>query len=328
MIIVSLLLAAATAQALPDAQTTDPTVPIVDAQSSAQQLIDLARADLEASQWQAAALRLHAARERMKQPPAVLAYDEGVAWARSGDLHQARTAFESALQDANSTELAADAAYNLGNVANELAQPESSDADQQAAIDALTAALNHYRQAIKQNPRDVDARANAQLTWQQLEQLKQQQQEQQQDEQEQDQNQQDDNQDQQEPSEEQQQDEQQQDEQQQDEQQQDEQDQGGQQDQTQDQNQENDNQDRQEPSEEQQQDEQEQGQQQEPRDQQQEQQDQKQEPQESAMSPAASKPMTREEAQRLLQRVRDRERERAKKDADHAPGRPATGKDW
>ena len=284
-----------------------------------------ARANLKANQWQAAAIELQAARDRMEHPPAVLAYDEGVAWARSGDLHQAHAAFESAMHDATSPQLAADAAYNLGNVANQLAQPESGDADQQAAIDALTAALDHYRQAILKNPRDVDARANAQLTWQQLEMLKQQQEEQEQDQkQEQDQNQQDDNQDQQddnqdqqEPSQEQQQDEQEQDEQEQDQQQDQQQEQ---QDQQQDQQQEQDQQQDQQQEQDQQQDQQ--------QEQQDQQQDQPKEQQESSATPAESKPMTREEAQRLLQRVRDRERERAKKEADHAPGRPTTGKDW
>jgi hypothetical protein len=316
MILISLVLGIASVQAIPTAQVTESTVPIIDAQASPQELIDLARANLKANQWQAAAIGLQAARNRMEHPPAVLAYDEGVAWARSGDLHQAHAAFESAMHDATSPQLAADAAYNLGNVANQLAQPESGDADQQAAIDALTAALNHYRQAILKNPRDVDARANAQLTWQQLEMLKQQQEEQEQDQkQEQDQNQQDDNQDQQEPSQE----------QQQDEQEQDEQEQNQQQDQQQEQ------QDQQQDQQQQQQQEQ-QDQQQEQQDQQQEQQDQQQdqpkEQQESSATPAESKPMTREEAQRLLQRVRDRERERTKKEADHAPGRPTTGKDW
>ena len=323
MILISLVLGIASVQGIPAAQVTESTVPIIDAQASPQELIDLARANLKANQWQAAAIELQAARDRMEHPPAVLAYDEGVAWARSGDLHQAHAAFESAMHDATSPQLAADAAYNLGNVANQLAQPESGDADQQAAIDALTAALDHYRQAILKNPRDVDARANAQLTWQQLEMLKQQQEEQEQDQkQEQDQNQQDDNQDQQEPSQEQQQDEQEQDEQEQDQQQDQQQEQ---QDQQQDQQQEQ--QDQQQDQQQEQQD-----QQQEQQDQQQEQQDQQpdqpKEQQESSATPAESKPMTREEAQRLLQRVRDRERERAKKEADHAPGRPTTGKDW
>jgi len=286
------------------------TAPVITQDVPAQTLIDLARTDLDAELWQHAAIRLHAARDRMDDPPAVLAYDEGVAWARAGDLHQAKRAFETAMHDTDSPELAADAAYNLGNVTHQLAQGDTSVADQQAAIDQLTEALSHYRQVIQRNSGDADARANAQLTWERIVALKEQQQEQQDQNQnqEQDQDQQDEDQDQQEQSDEQQQDQQQQDQQQQD--QQDEQQDDQQQDRQQSDQPQEQQQDQQQPD--------------------QQQQDQPQQPQEpdQQSSPSDSKPMTREEALRLLQRVRDRERERTQKETVHVPGRPATRKDW
>jgi len=281
----------------PDVQLTAEPITI-SADTTPQDLIEAARADLAQKHWSAAAARLAAARARLEAPPPVLAYDQGVAATNAGDLAGAAAAFDAAMKTASDPQLAADAAYNLGNVAHQLIAQQQTDQTQQAgqqhgaAMDTLEEALTHYRTAIAQQPGNADARANAQLTWQRLQELKQQQEQQQDQQGEQDQ-----------PPDQQQ-----------------EQDQQGDQDQDQDQQQQNE-QDQQGEQDQQQQQEQSAGQEQQP-----DQQNQQQ--QEPAAQPAAPKELSREEAQRLLQRVRDREREQAQQETKETPGRSVTGKDW
>ncbi|MCH2135615.1 MAG: hypothetical protein MK101_03420 [Phycisphaerales bacterium] len=328
--------------------------PVIADGASAQSLIDLAGDDLSKGRWTDAAHRLQAARQRLDDPPAVLAYDEGVAWAKAQQWEQAAEAFSIALERSSDPGLSADAAYNLGNSSNQLHPTPDARADQQAAIDGLREALGHYREAIARTPDALDARANAQLTWERLQQLleQQQQQEQAQDQdQQQDQSQSQDDADQ----GEQDQAEQNQDQSQEQEQGQDDADQGEQQQDQQQQEDASDEGEQQDQSESPQQDEsqpqdqQQQQQQNEPgkQDQQQPQQGEpsqqeqaQQPPNEAAQSQADSqqqaagqpqgeaRPMSPQEAMRLLQRVRDRAKAQAEKDAQERPGRPSTGKDW
>lgn len=284
----------------PDVQPAPEPITI-SADATPQDLIEAARADLARKHWSAAAARLAAARARLESPPPVLAYDQGVAATNAGDLAGAAAAFDAAMTTATDPQLAADAAYNLGNVAHQLIAQQQTDQTQQAgqqhgaAMGTLEEALTHYRTAIARQPENADARANAQLTWQRLQDLKQQQEQQQQ-----------------------QQDQQGEQDQQQDQQQ--EQDQQGDQEQNPDQQQQ-DQQDQQgEQDQQQQQQEQSAGQDQQP--------DQQDEQQQQAQRPTAPKELSREEAQRLLQRVRDREREQAQQETKDAPGRSVTGKDW
>jgi hypothetical protein len=305
-------------RALESSGTVDASVDVIATDAPASALIERARVAFDAQAWQSAAIALQQARARMDDPPPVLAYDEGVAWAKAGDLHQARTAFAAAMRNADSPEIAADAAFNLGNVAHTLAQSDGDQSDQHAAIEELTTALNHYREVIAHTPDDPDAHANAQLTWQRIEVLKEQQ-----EQQEQDKDEQSDDQDQQEQSDDQNQ-EDQQDDQQQDPQQQNQDQQDPQQQNTEQQEQQNQDPQDQEPQDQNPQDEEQQDPEQQPSDKQQP----EPKPTEAKPSPAEQKPMTREEAQRLLQRVRDRERERVKQDAPQGLGQPSTGKDW
>jgi len=287
----------------PDVQPAPPPPePItISAETTPQDLIDAARADLAQKHWAAAAARLAAARARLEAPPPVLAYDQGVAATNAGDLAGAAAAFDAAMKTASDPQLAADAAYNLGNVSHQLIAQQQTDQTQQAgqqhgaATATLEEALAHYRTAIARQPDNADARANAQLTWQRLQELKQQQEQQQKQDQQGEQDQ--------PPDQEQEQDQQGDQEPNPDQQQQNEQDQQGEQDQQQ------------------QQQEQSAGQEQQPD-------QQKQQQQEPAAQPAAPKELSREEAQRLLQRVRDREREQAQQETKETPGRSVTGKDW
>ena len=138
-----------------------------------------ARAGLDAyeqEQWVDAVTRLLRAREAAKGDP-VIDYDLGAAAYRSGDLQTAAQSFAAAAGDA--TLPAGAAAYNLGNTFAQAGQ--------------LEAALGAYREALRSNPDDEDARHNFEVT---LARLQQQQEEQDQQDQQQDQQQQDQDQDQ------------------------------------------------------------------------------------------------------------------------------------
>jgi Ca-activated chloride channel family protein len=293
------------------AAPTQPTAVIeIAADASAQSLIDIAREDLKASRWSKAAAFLHAARARLDAPSPVLAYDEGIAAYQAGDLSAAAAAFDAALnastESSSTPSLIADAHFNRGNVAVDQAVLAQEGGETNAAMTQLVEALGHYRQAIvKHDPRG-DARANAQLAWQRLQQLIEQKQ---QEEQEQDQEQQQDE------SEESSQDDQDDAQSQDNEQHQSPEPQEGQ-----DEPQQDEQQDEQEPQQDQQQpdtDQRDEQQQPEPEGQQQQ-----------SQGPHQAQPLTREEAERLLQRVRDRERARVQEEAAETPGTPVTGKDW
>ena len=138
-----------------------------------------------------------------------LPFNEAITAYRMGDYDQARDLFQTATelaQSQNNQELASSAAYNQGNAAYlntmqalEEDQPQAtSDSIKalQTARQQLEKVLNHYREAFGENRDDSDARANAELTWQRMQELKkqeesleqqQQQQQQQQDQQKQDQ---------------------------------------------------------------------------------------------------------------------------------------------
>jgi len=294
--------------------------------------------------WADAAAALARARAGRDGASAVLAYDQAVAAYRAGDLQQAAKAFEEAMNTEDAA-LAAAAAYNLGNTTFQL----GSAPDQQAtgdhlknAASMLTKAMEHYRAALSHNPNDQDARANGELTWRRLQEVLEQQQQQQSQEQDQKEQQQQPD-EQQADGEQQQQDQQQsgeQDQQESGEQQQDQQ-QSGEQDQQQpseqqpQDQQQSGEQDQQEPGEQQPQEQQQPGEQdQQPPEAQQQQPDgpqQQAEQQQASPSGTPRKPgeMTKQEAQRMLQAIRDRERQRRldlQKQAE--TGIAVTGRDW
>ena len=232
-----------------------------------------------------------------------LQYNLGVAAYRAGELETAARAFERAASSSNA-QLTESALFNRGNVAYREAletvqaaqnqqreQAMQDGAPDPAALDApiqaLEQAIQHYRDAIGTAPGNRDARRNAELAhrlMKALEQEQEQQEEEQQQDQQQDQEQQDQEQQDQEQQDQQQQDQEQQDQQQQDQQQQD-----------------------QEQQDQQQQDQQQQ-------DQQQQDQQQQQQPKEGEGGQPVR--MTKEQAEALLQLIRDKEKERREELAD------------
>ncbi len=113
----------------------------------------------------------------------LLAYNKGVAFYQQGQIEQASQSFAQAL-DTDDPDLAAQAAFNLGNCqyATALEQIETEPA---SAIESLRIAIANYRTALQINPADTDSRVNIELARQLMQRLEQDQQ--QQDQQQQDQ---------------------------------------------------------------------------------------------------------------------------------------------
>jgi Ca-activated chloride channel family protein len=121
-----------------------------------------------------------------------LNYNLAVARFLNGDVKAAKTLFVKSAKSDDSR-LAAKSRFNLGNCfhAESVALAEH---DRPAAIDLLRQAITHYRSVLNCDPHQVDARANIEISArliQELEQDQQQQDQQQQDQQQQDQQQQD-----------------------------------------------------------------------------------------------------------------------------------------
>ena len=156
---------------------------------------------MQEGRWDEAAAAFEAAQQLLDEPMPELTYNKAVADYRMGRYDEAGAGFTDAIAQSRSPEMLRDSVYNLGNAAHQqvLESLQTGDAaDAQGAIDQLGAAreqlagaLDHYRQAIRATEGDEDARANAELTWNLMEQLRQMQEqmEQQQQQQQQQQNQ-------------------------------------------------------------------------------------------------------------------------------------------
>ena len=118
-----------------------------------------------------------------------LNYNLAVAHYRNEDIPAAQPLFASSAQSAD-TAIAAAGRYNLGNCHYSKAL-EMAEQDRQAAIDQLHEAITHYRSSLRLSADNADARANIELARQLMDQLQkeqeQQQQQQNQDQQNQDQ---------------------------------------------------------------------------------------------------------------------------------------------
>ncbi len=250
------------------------------------------------------ALKLYEQARALDPQAAEIPYNMGVAAYRKGDLDQAAQLFDQARMLATDPALRARAAYNLGTTAyrKSIAQPEDApqaQAAMQQASNELSQAIEHFRETIDADPTDMDARVNGELAWRWLEQLKEMQKRQPQQQQGQEQ-------------------EQQQDQEQQQQQQQGQQQQGEAKQQQQQQEQAEDQPGQGQEGEEQQEDQQANQAAQEPP-----------EPKEAPGDSAERRPMTREEAERLLQGVRDRQRQRQQELARQRNARkPPVEKDW
>jgi Ca-activated chloride channel family protein len=337
---IPLLLAAADANELP--------------KRTPQQEIQIAKQAASRESWAEAAAALARAQEGQGKVDSLLAYDQAVAAYRAGDLTQAAAAFERALNSGD-PEIAAAAAYNLGNTNYQLAMaPVESEGDSKKqldqAADRFAQALEQYRHAIEQNSLDRDARANGELAWQKLQEVLQEQerQEQQEQEQEQEQDQQENAEDQEDQEgqegqgEPQSEDEMNQDQQKSDDQEKQEEPSGQQKKEQQQQSEEQKQQEQEQPED----DQQSQDEQQQPQNQEEEQQDksesQPNQDQQDSAEPKAEQSkdsaggqsktpgkMTKEEAERMLQSIRDREKQRRQDQQQiEAAGAATTGKDW
>ena len=269
---------------------------------------------VEAAQQAMVAERYHDASDLYEKAGSLLPeaaeipYNMGVAAYRQGDLARAVELFDQARLLARDPSMQARTAYNLGTASagqamqSQALDPAVAESRLQGATETLRSAMKHFREAIAADPLDQDARANGELAWtwlQQLEELQEQMQQQGQENQEQDQD----------PNEDQNQDQQQQGDQQQ---QQDQQQQGEQQ-----------QQDRQQQDGQQEQQEQEQPAPSEAGN------DQQQDRPDERQASAERTPMSREEAERLLQSVRDKEARRREELARiQAAGSPPVDKDW
>jgi hypothetical protein len=339
------------------------SAPLAAAQQPFDAQLRAAEALLRASEIEAAA-EAFALAAALNPDSARAAFGLGAARYRLRDWSGAREAF-SAAAERGDADLAAAATFNLGNSAyaealelvDRLQSPRAGDATTEAAPSSteqrdpmaevktrLEEAIRHFRDAAVAAPADRDARANAQRARRLLKEIEQQEQEQEQEqEQQQEQQEQQEKQDEQEQQDQQQkqdqqdqqqkQEKQEQQEQQEKRDQQQKQDQQGQQDQQQ-------KQDRQEPQD--QQDQQQTPEQQQGRDQQQDPQQEPQQEQPPSGDPSATSdqqkgtpvqvheaPLTKDEVQRLLQAVRDREKaRRAKLDAQRQRRPVPTAKDW
>ncbi|NOT01655.1 MAG: tetratricopeptide repeat protein [Phycisphaerales bacterium] len=278
------------------------------ATQGAEELVRSANAAYASGEYQEA-LQLYGYADVVKPESAEVAYNRGVTLYKMGDYVAARGALNKALSTRDLA-LEAKAKFNLGNVAYSSALEKTSAP--QEAIELLKQAIGHYRDSLAVNPADEDALANIQssqlLIKDLLDKLKQQQEQQQnQDQQQQG----DQNQPQQDP--------------QQDQSQQEQEDQSQQQDQQQ---QEKEKQQGEESQQEQQQDgSQGEADQKGELDRRQEQSEEDQ--QQAGETPSDVQEMTREEAERLLQSVRDREKERRDAKAQRMRARRVpVSKDW
>ncbi|MAA53115.1 MAG: hypothetical protein CMJ41_08915, partial [Phycisphaerae bacterium] len=126
---------------------------------------------------------IDAAQRRLESPSADLTYNRAVANYRMGNWTDAAAGFTDAIARSDDPSLLNDSIYNLGNVTHQQVVESLQSGDQsgaQQAIDQLDAArtqldtaLGHYRTAIRSNPTDEDARANAEMTWNLMKQLQQ-----------------------------------------------------------------------------------------------------------------------------------------------------------
>ena len=167
--------------------------------ASPQELLQSAQTQLNSQQWEAAAATLDELITIIKEPAAEINYDRGIAHYNLEQYNQAAKAFEEAMSSADDPILASFCAYNFGNAVYQSTMRDlegtTNEANQEEAIIALEEAktqlkktIDSYRRAIANNTDDMDPRANGELAWKMLqqlnamqEQMEQQQQQQQQD---------------------------------------------------------------------------------------------------------------------------------------------------
>ena len=295
--------------------------------ASPQELVKQGNGQLHAGNYDQAIETYKQAAELLPDSPEI-AYNQAIGHYRKGEFERAREMFITSLKTRD-PDLEASAKFNLGNCAYAAALDKRENIPE--ALEELQSAILHYKDAIETNPDDLDARINiemAQLLMKDLlDKQKQQQEEQDQQNAEQEDQEQDQDDQQQEQDEEQEGENEEQQQQNEQEQEQDQQQSG---------EQEQDQQGEEQQQGEQQQD-QEEGEEQEGNPQQEQEQQAGEESQQQQQARAGEqddqkgqeRKMTREEAKRLLQLIRDKEMQRRREQARRARVKHApVKKDW
>ena len=166
--------------------------------ASSETLLQEAQTNLIQEQWGEAATILDELARSANASPEVM-YDRGIAHYNLGQFDIASLAFEDAMSTSENQKLRTHSAFNYGNSVFQKTMQElegtGTATTSDEAIDALKKAkdqinlsLQSYRRAIAENNNDTDARANGEFAWkllQQLNQMQEQMEEQQQQQQEQ-----------------------------------------------------------------------------------------------------------------------------------------------
>ena len=166
--------------------------------ASSETLLQEAQTNLIQEQWKEAATILDELARSANASPEVM-YDRGIAHYNLGQFDIASLAFEDAMSTSENQKLRTHSAFNYGNSVFQKTMQElegtGTATTSDEAIDALKKAkdqinlsLQSYRRAIAENNNDTDARANGEFAWkllQQLNQMQEQMEEQQQQQQEQ-----------------------------------------------------------------------------------------------------------------------------------------------
>lgn len=152
-------------------------------------LIQQANAQLERGDAQQALQGYEQAATALPEAVDELAYNRAVAHYRLGEMDTARSLFEQSLATRD-PQLAARSQFNLGNI-NYAAALQAEQAPPEQKLALLDEAIDHYRRSLDAMPTDIDARANIELAERLKRQIQEQQQQRDQQDQQQDQQQQD-----------------------------------------------------------------------------------------------------------------------------------------
>ena len=149
-----------------------------------QALLETAESNIAAKNWSEVAKDLDEYVRTVEYPSAEAMYDLGIAHYNLGAYDVAANDFEESMAISNNPMLQTYSAFNLGNAIYrqtlESLEGTGTGVPSDEAIIALEDAksqINHvlksYRSAIAIDPSDMDARANGELAWQMLQQLNQ-----------------------------------------------------------------------------------------------------------------------------------------------------------
>jgi hypothetical protein len=147
-------------------------------------LLERAESNINASNWSEAAKALDEYVQTAMHPTAEAMYDRGIAHYQLGEFDIATKSFDEAMNTAQDPMLQTFSAFNFGNAMYQqtLSSLEgtgtgapSNDAiiALEDAQDQIKQVLKSYRKAITFDQSDMDARANGELAWQMLQQLNQ-----------------------------------------------------------------------------------------------------------------------------------------------------------